>query len=91
MTVLFWVQFAVNGILCALYAGAGYAFGYAHKNDDDAALLRRLARISRDTGYASLAMNKNRVQLLADADAAEAWAERLAPVAECDTNKGGVE
>ena len=90
MSAFDWLFLVVVGGLCAAYCASGYFVGYAHRNADDTALLRRLARTSRDAGYASLAMNKNRVQLLADAEAAETWADRLAPVAECDTNKGGV-
>jgi hypothetical protein len=76
-----WLWLVSVAALCAIYGGVGCGIGYfigrQHRKEDDAALLRRLARISRDMGYASLAMNKNRVQLLADADEAEKWAEAI--------------
>ena len=72
-----WLFLIVASILCAAYCGAGYFIGRQHRSEDDTALLRRLAKTSRNAGYSSLGIDKDRAQLLADADEAEKWAEAL--------------
>jgi len=77
-----WLWLGAMFILCMLFGGAGYSIGYMHRREDDAELLKRLAKASRNAGYSALALNvNNRAQLLTDANDAERWAECLEELA----------